>query len=312
MKRSILFFSIAISLSFKVIFSSQLLFDKEKDFITCSQEGELGNFLFRAATCINFAIKQDYEFFSTKRYITMYPKILSRLRAFDGARTIEHHKNMNYLDSIGANILPNTLISGYPHSYLYFDENKITIQSLFSPSEDIKKDLFNRFNPILTNKEKYVGIHLRTFHRPSDKCLLFNPLQTPTYLPCSFEYYDRAINYFGNDFIYVVFSDNVQVARKILEKYSCTFIFMENTKLYEDFYLMSLLDNLIISNSTFAWWAAYINTNVNKRIVTPWPWYRFRNYSWEYQGKHAICPPDWIEIQQGEVCLDMISQIKAL
>jgi len=37
--------------------------------------------------------------------------------------------------------------------------------------------------------------------------------------------------------------------------------------------MMQLCDNLAISNSSFSWWAAWLNDNKDKRIIAPSKWF---------------------------------------
>ncbi|HCD35618.1 MAG TPA: hypothetical protein DEQ23_01050 [Chlorobium sp.] len=37
--------------------------------------------------------------------------------------------------------------------------------------------------------------------------------------------------------------------------------------------LMSMCDNLVIANSSFSWWAAWLNSKPYKRIIAPKQWF---------------------------------------
>lgn len=98
---------------------------------------------------------------------------------------------------------------------------------------------------------------------------------------CTFQYYNRAINYFAERYpaaIFYVFSNTPEDIRWIKENYH-----FDNPNIcyvtygspdYEEFRLMMSCKHFIISNSTFSWWAAYLGRNLQKIIVAPEIWSR--------------------------------------
>ena len=66
----------------------------------------------------------------------------------------------------------------------------------------------------------------------------------------------------------------------------------ENNKTRETFYenmrLMQACKHCIIANSSYSWWAAWLNENSDKIVIAPSPWMR---------GDSKIVCDDWVKIE---------------
>ncbi|MDD3060131.1 MAG: alpha-1,2-fucosyltransferase, partial [Sulfurimonas sp.] len=94
----------------------------------------------------------------------------------------------------------------------------------------------------------------------------------------SLDYYYNAIETISkkisNPILYI-FSDDIPWVRENLIV-SLPIVFIENTNTdrpFEDIYLMSLCKHNIIANSTFSWWGAYLNSNLEKNVIAPKKWF---------------------------------------
>ncbi len=93
---------------------------------------------------------------------------------------------------------------------------------------------------------------------------------------CTSEYYNMAIDYILTNVdspAFYVFTNDVDKVRDIIDLPPKAIV-VEGTKDYEDFELIRSCKHVILSNSSFSWWAAYLNTNEGKKIVAPTPWFR--------------------------------------
>ena len=57
---------------------------------------------------------------------------------------------------------------------------------------------------------------------------------------------------------------------------------------YESMRLMALCDQMVIANSTFSWWAAWLNPKQDKLIIAPEPWFGDGR-----EGQGDIVPEAW-------------------
>lgn len=90
-----------------------------------------------------------------------------------------------------------------------------------------------------------------------------------------------------------VFSDDLQWCRKELE--GDDLVFPTGVSMLEDFRDMISCEHNIISNSTFSWWAAYLNPNPEKIVCAPSRWMAGRG-----SRELGLLPDNWIELGDTE------------
>lgn len=85
------------------------------------------------------------------------------------------------------------------------------------------------------------------------------------------DYYDKAIAMFPTD-SFLIFSDDPEWCK---EKWGNNprFQIMEKGDEIEDFNLMASCKHTIISNSSYSWWAGFLNPNYGKTVVYPGDWF---------------------------------------
>lgn len=120
----------------------------------------------------------------------------------------------------------------------------------------------------ITNSSS-VGIHIRRG----------NYLLSPTYSGiCNLEYYKKAILRIksdGKQHRFYIFSNDINWCRQnivpLLGDSEALFV-TENTGVNScwDMFLMSYCRDLIMANSSFSWWGAFLNNNV-ERVIAPYP-----------------------------------------
>ena len=89
---------------------------------------------------------------------------------------------------------------------------------------------------------------------------------------CDISYYKRAMNEMKkklNDITWFVFSDDISFARSIIDDNNVVFVKGNKQKAYYDLMLMSECKHNILSNSTFSFWASFLNNNDEKIVIAP-------------------------------------------
>ena len=79
---------------------------------------------------------------------------------------------------------------------------------------------------------------------------------------------------------YFVFSDDIVWCKENLNILSNAHYidWNNNDESWIDMYLMSQCKHNIIANSTFSWWGAWLNNNIEKVVIAPKMWRRDTYY----------------------------------
>ncbi len=112
---------------------------------------------------------------------------------------------------------------------------------------------------------------------------------------CPVEYYIRAISLVGRRIEnpkFYVFSDDIDWCKyNIPIEFPVEYISgNRGSRSYIDMQLMSACKHQIISNSSFSWWAAWLNSNPWKIVVAPKKWFRKSPCNFD------VIPSEWISL----------------
>ena len=101
------------------------------------------------------------------------------------------------------------------------------------------------------------------------------------------DYYSRAFEHLNNyiaEAHYMIFADSPgSINPDLFSGLNYTTVHTGDDR--EDFFLMSSCQHQILANSTYSWWAAYLNKNASKIIVNPKRW-----------GFNIKTPLSWLSI----------------
>jgi len=194
------------------------------------------------------------------------------------------HFNPEILD------LPNNCyLSGYWQSEKYFTDDEVLIREDFKilePTDEKNLDIAEK----IKNSES-VSIHLR------GRDYITRNDTNRQHFTCDNSYYERSIHLIIDKVLnphFFIFSDDPKWAKSFL-KINYPFTFVEgnswNKTSYEDLRLMSLCKHNIIANSSFSWWASWLNQNPDKIIIAPGKWFND-----PLKNTDDLIPENWIRI----------------
>ncbi len=247
--------------------------------VSVELQGGLGNQMFQIAACIAYAKRYglDYNIPATASNSHGHSAYFTHLRnpKWNNELPVDNYneKTFHYSEIPHLSAVPhdrhNLIFKGYFQSYKYFENQK---------GEVIRAFDMPKFD---NNAAGIVAVHVRRG----------DYLQHPGKHPVvSEEYLSKAIKYF-QDLGYKkfsFFSDDPLWCSRFVEnqeslKQAGYYMFHEQGPAIKDMAIMSQGEHQIMSNSTFSWWAAYLNPNPDKIVIYPARW-----FGPEYADKDTI------------------------
>jgi hypothetical protein len=179
-------------------------------------------------------------------------------------------------------------LEGYFQSEKYFKD----VEQVIRNDLRFRKDAFGPEGAICKKQIvnlNSVGVHIRRGDYVTGK--LHNM--------CNLAYYRRSIKYMQDQLVaphFFVFSDDIGWCSENLHMSNCSFVDIKASRKNPiiDFQLMSSCKHNIISNSTFSWWAAWLNQNHEKKVIAPKRWFNDERMN-DLALKDTI-PDDWVRM----------------
>lgn len=117
------------------------------------------------------------------------------------------------------------------------------------------------------------------------------------------KYYQSGIEAFGDVENLIIFADRIDLAKAYFrhDEFKCRVTYVEGLNAIQQLYLMTRCElGNVITNSTFAWWGAYLNLNPGAKIVCPAEWVR----PGVPVPVDSILPDDWVKIKSLRPVMD--------
>lgn len=222
---------------------------------------------------------KDLAFSTNKYYLA---KARNKLLGKKKSHIFENEFKFNIIKE-----LRDVYLSGYWHNLKY-------IRNI---SNSLKDNL--KFNISLNQVNKNILDNIQDFNSISIHVRRGDYLKNKNYNVLNSKYYLDAINNISKIIhkpIFYVFSDDMAWTKKNICGENVRYI-TENigADSYIDMFLMKKCKHNIIANSTFSWWAAYLNNNPNKIVILPKTWYN--DYYKNKRILYKLIPDNWIPLE---------------
>jgi hypothetical protein len=247
--------------------------------ITCARLGRsgLGNQMFQCALLRGVAAKGGVEvriLYHPKVTIWEFPINCGKLDPEYKPQRVFRERRFCYVPEVFEQP-DGTDLSGYFQSEKYFKHIEGEIRETFSFPKKILDEVSSIVR--LSKTIQTVGVHVRR------RDFVNNRAHAGLYQG----YYPNAMAMFENCY-FTIISDDMKWCRQHFT--GDNIIFFQGSSMYADLAAMSVCNHHIISNGTFGWWGAWLDSSPNKRVVRPSEW---MGPTLGHLEEYDICPDNW-------------------
>lgn len=228
------------------------------------------------------ASPEDVHFLVDIKRRTFLPK--SIIPAYKRNIYVEphYHFDKNFFKS-----RKNVFLKGGWQSEKYFKSYEKQIRKLLQLDESLVRNVIEKGNEI--KQQNAVSVHVRRGDYLRKKIIHeWHGVMDKDFYSQAFDLLRSKIK----DFKTYYFSDDVEWVKQNLLSIADGEIVSTNTRShYEDLYIMSQCRYNIIANSSFSWWAAWLNDRPGKIVIGPKKW-----FDKGPKDTQDIVPEDWYKI----------------
>jgi len=252
--------------------------------VGCTLGGRMGNHMFQMAAAAGYAQQYGlcFNIPDTWTHDEAFPatKRLSRTRRLKHVMCIPDavfDRSYYELPDPGNRCKSTDIVlDGDFQSHRYFHDCEKTIRFMFTFNASIRKASLDRMSRLKSTKYRLCAVHLRLKdYTNSMNCLIIGSLDRKYY----WDAMCRVHHHYSEKVLFVFFSDDRSACESFVKTwglsdcFNCIMSPNAANSGYDDMADMGHYDALVISNSTFAWWCAWLNNTPNKYVVAPWPWF---------------------------------------
>lgn len=233
----------------------------------------------------NIATDKEVDAFSKR---TLIQKIVRKVFPNSPSKYfVANQKGFEYDESFET-YPNNSYLNGYWQSERYF----ATVRDVLLKDLIIKKEMSEqcKLTKSLILNSNSVSLHIRRGDYVSNKNA------TASHGILSLEYYNKAMTHLNGlhqDLKVFIFSDDMNWVKENLKLTNeCVYVdFNTGENSVFDMYLMSQCKHNIIANSSFSWWGAWLNQNLQKTVIAPEKWFADKNLNTK-----DLIPNSWLKM----------------